>query len=175
MIIKLLRPILSLFESARVMRTRASNFLKMRSRRKPEYIVIELNGRLNEYEPDAPRWQRFLPFFGFARSKKQFTQVQLRDLSKRIIQDHRTKAVIFQVEGFSPEWTGSENIRTLIQKLKSAGKRVIVHSNSDLDLRTYYFASAADQILIPPGANWMVLGLRGGKPFSQRGVISDWG
>ena len=52
-----------------------------------------------------------------------------------------------------------QNLRRSIERLQNAGKKVVAFT-PHLDLAHYYVACAADRVIVPPSANFEVLGLR---------------
>ncbi len=72
---------------------------------------------------------------------------------------NNVKGIILLFRGFSAGLATLQNVRQAIQRVQAAGKEVIVYTPY-LDMAHYAVAAAADRIIVPPGAQFMTLGLR---------------
>ncbi len=117
----------------------------------PPYVVFVLEDALPAL-PDPPRpfWQR--PFAGRPR-------VSVRELGERfeaIRKDSRIKGVVLHLRRFDTSMALLQDLRELVQDLRSSGKRVVAWATS-YTTATYYLACACDEILLMPAG--MVEGL----------------
>ncbi len=119
-----------------------------------DYIVLPIGGPLPERA--APRrgfFERRLPFPPAAESMQE-----LNARLQRIADADNVKGVVFIFRGFGAGLATIQNFRRSLHRLKEAGKEIVVYTPF-LDLRHYYAATAADRIVVPPGAQFDVLGL----------------
>lgn len=87
--------------------------------------------------------------------------LSLADLDRMFRQigaDPRPKGLILQLRGLQMGLADLQNLRQSIIRLRRDGKRVIAYASS-YDNRTYYIASACDEILLQPGGTVDTLGL----------------
>lgn len=94
-------------------------------------------------------------------------QVSLRDIGERfdrIAADPRVKGVVLHIRPTPTPLAHIEILRSMVGKLRSAGKRVVAWSHS-YDTSGYYLASACDEILCQEMGGIGVLGIRRGFAF----------
>ena len=84
---------------------------------------------------------------------------QLDQTFRQIAEDPRTRGVILHLRGAAMPMADLQSLRNSILRLREAGRRVIVYGQ-DFDTMMYYVASAADEIVMQPGANMMTTGMR---------------
>lgn len=127
---------------------------------KLDYIVMPIGGSLPERD-DPPRgfFERQLPLppapLSLERLNKRFRAIGEAD---------NVKGVLLLFRGFGAGLAKLQNFRQAISRLQEAGKEVIVYTPY-LNLPHFYAASTADKIIIPPGAQFDVLGLRSEVAF----------
>ena len=120
-----------------------------------DYIILPLGGSLPERdEPPRGFFRRQLPLPAPSLSLET-----LNATLKAIAAAENVRGVLFLLRGFSAGLAGLQNVRRAIQRLQAAGKEVIVYTPT-LDMAHYAVAAAADRIIVPPGAQFDVLGLR---------------
>jgi len=123
-------------------------------RRRVDWVRIELRGSLPEFSV-APRWvqRRFL-------GMREPNSLQgLRRKFQRIAADPQTSGVLLVINGLAAGWATLQSLRDEIERLRQSGKRVVAYLVTP-DVAGYYAACAADQIVTPPTAFLMLLGLR---------------
>jgi protease-4 len=103
--------------------------------------------------------------------------MELERFFKRIAADPRPQGVILTLRGLALPLADLQTLRGSIERLRAAGKRVICFAQS-YDNRTYFIASAADEIVLQPGGDLLTLGLRAEAVFlraalEQIGVTVD--
>jgi protease-4 len=119
-----------------------------------DYVVLPIGGTLPERA--APRrgfFERRLPFPPAAESMQQ-----LNSRLQRIADADNVRGVVFVFRGFGAGLATIQNFRRSLRRLREAGKEIVVYTPY-LDLRHYYAATAANRIVVPPGAQFDVLGL----------------
>lgn len=136
------------------------NQLRQMQRAELDYIVIPIGGPLPERDaPPRSFLQRQLPL--------PPEPISLETLNRRlqaIAQAGNVKGVVFVFRGFSAGLATLQNFRSAVLRLRDAGKEVVVYTPY-LDLPHYFVATAADRIIIPPTAQFDVLGLRSETVF----------
>lgn len=117
----------------------------------PPYVVFVLEDALPAL-PDPPRpfWQR--PFAGRPRLSVR----ELGDRFEAVRKDSRIKGVVLHLRQFDTSMALLQDLRELVQDLRSSGKRVVAWATS-YTTATYYLACACDEILLMPAG--MVAGL----------------
>ncbi|NCF65852.1 MAG: signal peptide peptidase SppA [Chloroflexi bacterium] len=137
-----------------IARVKLRNRIRKWRRVQIDYVVLPIGGPLPERA--APRRGfigRRLPFPAAAESMQQ-----LNMRLQRIADADNVKGVVFIFRGFQAGLATIQNFRQSLLRLSEAGKETVVYTPF-LDLRHYYAATAADRIIVPPGAQFDVLGL----------------
>lgn len=83
----------------------------------------------------------------------------IRSRLDRILADGRARGVILRVENLDAGWATLEELRAELHRFRSRGKKVAAYL-IDPDTRSYYLASAADEIFASPLSTLNVVGLR---------------
>ncbi len=129
-----------------------------------DYVLLPISGSLPQrLQPLRSRFQRFLPW----QARPSLTFQQLNYQLERIAEADNTKGALLILRGLNGGLATLQNLRRSIERLQQAGKRVAVYT-ATLDLPHYFVASAANQIIIPPSAQFDLLGL-----FSSRLFLRD--
>ena len=125
-----------------------------------DYVVLAVGGSLPERaEPPRSFIERQLPLPQPALSIEQLT----RRLT-RIADADNVQGVLLILDGISSGSATIQNLRRALERLKVAGKQVVVYTPY-LDLRHYYLATAADRIIVPPSATFEAFGLHSEVSF----------
>ncbi len=138
-----------------------------------DYVVMTLGGSLPERAaPPRSFFERQLPLPPPAMSMQQ-----LNGRLQAIADADNVRGVLFIFQGFGTGLATLQNVRRSINRVRAAGKEVIVYTPY-LDLAHYFVASAADRIIAPPSSQFDVLGLRSEILFfkdalQQLGVSAD--
>lgn len=127
---------------------------------KLDYLIMPLGGSLPE-RADPPR--------GFIERQLPLppAPLSMEHLNRRlhaIADADNVKGVLFLFRGFDLGLAQLQNFRRAIERLRAAGKEVIVFTPY-LNLPHYYAAAAANKIIVPPSAQFDVLGLRSEVAF----------
>ena len=171
---RLYRARLRLGDAFRNTRLRLGNTLKRRFRKEMGYFVLDLKGELPEFSPPPPRWRRFLPMLGFPDGHPPLSLSDLRVALEMIAADPRPKGVVLRLDELSVGWATAQSVRGLLAEFRQSGKRIIAHSSYGFDTRTYFVATAADQIYAPPSTNWQVIGLYT-ETLYLKDALEPWG
>jgi protease-4 len=124
-------------------------------RRPPDFVWISVSGVLPEFEPSRRGLlRRRLDPRTLAPSLES-----IRARLDRILTDGRARGVILRVENLDAGWAALEELRTELPRFRTEGKRVATYL-VDPDTRSYYLASAADEIFASPLSTLNVVGLR---------------
>jgi protease-4 len=124
-------------------------------RRPPDFVWIPVTGTLPEFEP---------PKLGFLRRRlvPRSTAPSLEAIRARldrVLADGRPRGVILRVENLNADWAALEELRAELHRFRRTGKKVAAYL-VDADTRSYYLASAADEIFASPLSTLSVVGLR---------------
>ncbi len=120
---------------------------------RPTHLLLELSGAY----PARARRRKFLEF----PPDLSPPPASLEDLEQKVIQLAKApwlEGVVFRAEGLTINIATAYALRQQIAELKRAGKRTIFYL-TQLNLNTYYLACAADEIVMPAGAELVVNGL----------------
>jgi len=130
------------------------NALRRMRKARLDYVVLPVGGSLPERD-GLPRgfFERRLPL-----PPQPLSMQQLNDRLRAVIDADNARGVVFVFTGFTAGLATLQNFRAAVARLRAAGKEAIVYTPY-LDLAHYYAATAADQIVAPPGARFEVLGL----------------
>jgi protease-4 len=132
------------------------NWFRRRRKARLDYVVLPISGSLPE-RPGPPRsfLQRQLPL-----PPEPLSLQTLNERTQAIADAGNVRGVVLLLQELAfPGLSTVQNLRKTIQRLREAGKEVVVFTPY-LDLSHYYAACAADRIIAPPGTQFEVLGLR---------------
>jgi protease IV len=129
--------------------------------RSPDFVWIPVTGALPEFEPSRR---------GLLRRRLLRRRLDPRTLSPslesirerldRVLTDGRVRGVILRVENLAAGWAALEELRTEIDRFRKRGKQVVVYLPDGGDTRSYYLASAADEVFASPLSTLNLVGLR---------------
>ncbi len=133
------------------------NLLRSRRALAP-YVWVDLRGRIDELPSPGGRAAALQARLGIG-GESSISVHALRGMFERLAGDRRVRGVVLRLdcEAFPAVY---ESLRTEIQRLRAAGRRVIAYAES-LQPFQYYLACACDAIVMPPSAEWGVVGVAG--------------
>jgi protease IV len=121
----------------------------------PDYVWLPVTGALPEFEPSRRGLlRRRLDPRTLAPSLES-----IRSRLDRILADGRARGVILRVENLDAGWVTLEELRAELHRFRERGKTVAVYL-VDPDTRSYYLASAADEVFVSPLSTLNIVGLR---------------
>src|SRR5215213_9782059 len=122
----------------------------------PDFVWMSVTGALPELKPShRSRLSRRLDPRTLAPSLED-----IRARLDRVLADGRVRGVILRVENLDAGWAALEELRTEIDRCREQGKGVVAYLADGGDTRSYYLASAADEIFASPLSTLSVVGLR---------------
>ena len=125
-------------------------------RRSPNFVWITVTGALPELEPSRRSLlRRRLDPRTLAPSLEG-----IRSRLDRVLADGRVGGVILRVENLAAGWAALEELRTEIERFRKRGKQVVAYLADGGDTRSYYLASAADEVFSSPLSMLDLVGLR---------------
>jgi protease-4 len=139
----------SFFRRARI---GIANTLRRR-RHVPRYVLLTLSGEIDELpseRPSFPLLWRFMP-------PEPWSVTSLRRALEQLALDPRVEGVVLRIECFASGAT-YQSLRKLLLDFRAQGKRLIAYAHGFGPFQ-YYLACACDKIIMPPSAEWGVLGL----------------
>src|SRR5215210_8636814 len=123
-------------------------------RRPADFVWISVTGALPEFEPSRRGLvRRRLDPRTLAPSLES-----IRSRLDRILADGRARGVILRVENLDAGWATLEELRAELHRFREEGKKVAAYL-VDPDTRSYYLASAADEVFASPLSTLNVMGL----------------
>jgi protease IV len=124
-------------------------------RRPPDFVWILVTGALPEFETSRRGLlRRRLDPRTLAPSLES-----IRSYLDRILADGRVRGVILRVENLDAGWATLEELRAELYRFRERGKTVAAYL-VDPDTRSYYLASAANEVFASPLSTLNVVGLR---------------
>jgi protease-4 len=123
--------------------------------RPPEYVWIEVGGPLAEFETPVGFLRRRL-----SQGPSPPTLERLRLWLDRIAADGRSRGVVLRIKKLDAGWAAIEELRREVLAFRSRGGRVVAYFADPADIRSYYLACTADEILATPLADLNVVGMR---------------
>ena len=96
----------------------------------------------------------------FARGPSSVSLQALRERLGRISADGRLRGVVLRVRDLDAGWASLEEARGELLAFREGGGRVVAYLADPVDTRSYYLASAADEILAAPLVTVGVTGVR---------------
>src|SRR5215211_2806046 len=125
-------------------------------RRSPDFVWMSVTGALPELKPShRSRLSRRLDPRTLAPSLED-----IRARLDRVLTDGRVRGVILRVENLAAGWAALEELRTEIDRFRTRGKQVVAYLPDGGDTRSYYLASAADEVFASPLSTLNLVGLR---------------
>ncbi|MCP4421414.1 MAG: signal peptide peptidase SppA [Chloroflexi bacterium] len=119
-----------------------------------EYVVLSIGGDMPERdEPPRSFIQRQLPL-----PSPSLSLEILNERLTHIANADNVRGILLICNGISAGTATIQNIRRSIERVQAAGKTVVFYTPY-LDLRHYLLATAADQIIVPPSAQFDAFGL----------------
>jgi protease-4 len=137
----------------RKVRIGITNFFRRR-RHVPRYVLITLSGEISEIP--VQRSPLRLPFVKRFLPPDPLSVSVVRRILEQIALDPRVEGVVLKIECMASAAT-YQSLRTVLQEFRAHGKRLIAYANSFGPFQ-YYLACACDQIIMPPSAEWGVIG-----------------
>lgn len=137
--------------------------MNTRMRRKPRYVTIHLEGEIAE-DPSGG---------SLFSSKPRLPLGDLLKILRTARRDKRFRAVLLIIKNPSIGWNQVEELHQELDQLRKAGKPTWAFLEQGNNL-SYYLASGADQILMPPLSHLDFVGLRLELHFFQ-GLLSMLG
>lgn len=113
-------------------------------------LVWEVGGSLPEERDDS--------FWGQVRSGGQLTLGEAVFSLYRAGEDDRITGLLLDFRGLTTDWAKLEELRQAVLAFKESGKPVIAYLDGS-DTRDYALAVLADEVVVSPEANLMVLGV----------------
>ncbi|VAW42673.1 hypothetical protein MNBD_CHLOROFLEXI01-4542 [hydrothermal vent metagenome] len=119
-----------------------------------EYVVLSISGDMHERdEPPRSFIERQLPL-----PSPSLSLETLNERLTHIADADNVRGVLFICQGLSVGTATLQNMRRSFERVKEAGKTVVFYTPF-LDLRHYFLATAADQIIVPPSTQFEAFGL----------------
>jgi protease IV len=126
-----------------------------RRRNRLGYVVMPIGGPLPERSaPPRSFLQRQLPL-----PPDPLSLQQLNYRFHLLADADNVRGVVLLLDGLSAGLATLQNLRRSIMRLREEGKEVVVYTPY-LDNAHYFVATAASRIIVPPGVEFEVLGLR---------------
>lgn len=130
------------------------NGLRRLRRADMDYVVLAIGGAMPERaEPPRSFIERQLPL-----PEPAFSLEELNHRLARIADADNVRGLLLICNGLGAGAATMQNIRRSLERLKAAGKTVVIFTPY-LDLRHYYLATVADRIIVPPTAQFEAFGL----------------
>ena len=121
---------------------------------KIDYVVLSIGGSMPERaQPPRSFIERQLPLPSPSLSLETFNR-----RVARIVDADNVRGVVLICDGLHAGSAAIQNLRRSLERLKNAGKTVVIYT-PNLDLRHYFLATAADRIIVPPSAQFDAYGL----------------
>jgi protease-4 len=132
-----------------------------RAKRKlPPYIVVSLDGEIVEFPVPPPELPISIPFLSRFVPVPQgpLSLSSLRRLFEQLERDPRVKGIVLKINCAA---SGSvyQSLRAILLKFRASGKRIVAYAEAFGPFQ-YYLACACDEIIMPPPAEWTVLGFQ---------------
>ena len=140
------------------------NFLRAR-RSLSSHVLIDLSGQIEELPTAEAGLLPKLAARAGVGGEASLSVASLRSRFERLASDRRVRGVVLRIEcEASP--AVYQSLRAEIERFRASGRRVIAYAER-LDPFQYYLACACDAIVMPPSAEWGVVGVAGGPVSFQ--------
>lgn len=119
-----------------------------------DYVVMTVGGPMPEREPrPLGLTERFL-----IRRPPPLSIETFNQRLQQIGQAPHIKGVLLLLTGFQTGTAALQNVRQAMVRFRQTGKKLVVYLPT-VNMGSYFVATAADQIISPPGAYFAILGL----------------
>ena len=113
-------------------------------------LVWQVGGAYPEERDDS--------FWGQVRAGGELTLSETLFSLRRAARDERITGLLMDFNGLGTDWAKLEELRGAVEFFKESGKPVIAYMDGG-STRDYALAACADEIVVSPEANLMVLGI----------------
>ncbi len=147
-----------LSKQVRTLRMRYKNWRRGR-KTLPPYVLISLSSEVVQFPHPSPF--EHIPFIDrlpLPIPDSPWSVSELRRVFESLSLDPRIKGVVLEME-LSADPSIYQSLYKAISDFRATGKRVIAYASAFGPFQ-YYLASACDEIIMPPSAEWMVLGFQ---------------
>ena len=121
-------------------------------------LVWEMGGKYPEERDNS--------FWGQVRSGGEMTMPEVLFSLYRAAEDERITGLVLDLRGVAVDWAKVEEIRVAVQNFRESGKPVVAYMDAG-GTRDYALAAVADQIVVSPEANLMILGISAELAFMR--------
>ncbi|MFN8472989.1 MAG: signal peptide peptidase SppA [Anaerolineae bacterium] len=133
----------------------------------PDYVILDLHGTFVERNELQPLLLRLLP------QARRPTIESLNHVLDLIAGDPDVKGVILRIRDLDVALATAQSMRDSVKRFRESGKRVVAYL-PQMDVRTYYLATACDEIVAPESAEFGVLGLAAQVVY-LKDTLARWG
>ncbi len=131
------------------------NWLRTQRYHNVGYVVVPISGPLPELSaPPLSFIERRLPL-----PSPPLSLQALRYIFRKVEEADNADGIVIVLKDFSAGFSTIQSLRRLIERFKQSGKRVIIYTPY-LSMRSYYLATAAHLLIVPPSAEFNVTGLQ---------------
>lgn len=129
----------------------------------PDFVVLTASGTLPERRvPVRGFLQRLIPQ-PFATAPPESLE-EWRERLRLLAGDRRVRGVVLKIGDLRAGAAAVESLRSALEQFRGSGKRVVAYVPA-ADLQGYYLASAAEQVIVPEGAELGLYGPRAEVTF----------
>ena len=142
-------------------------------RRLPDYVAITLDGELLERDPETPWYYDFVPGY-----RGPQTLEGIRRVLDRVADDPDVRGVLFMFKGATLSLAQAQSLTALFERFRGwslarnhreAAQRIVVYVEQ-CSPSALVAASAADQLIFAPLADWEIVGLRTAPLFVKEAL-----
>jgi len=133
---------------------------------RPDYVVLDIKGTYPERESQVPFPMHLLPF-----PRRPVSLEMLAAQLDMITSDPHVQGAIVRITDLGAGMATLQNLRAAIGRARRNGKRMIAFLPG-IDLRSYFLATAADEIVTVESADFEVVGLRSEVVFLKDSLAS---
>lgn len=127
---------------------------------KTDWVVLELTGSY----PTRRRKRKLLSIESLAATEREASLEELSAQVAALCRTPEVKGVVLRLQGLNVGLATAFAVRNLIARLRGAGKQTVVWAEA-LDTTSYYVATAAGRVAVPPSAELWVHGTSLGVTF----------
>lgn len=152
-------------KSLQFVRQFAVNFLNMQRQRyrNMDYILLNVPTSMSPIPDERNLIQRQI------LGEPPMSLLEFQNVLDRIGEDPRPIGLILYLRGVALSLADIQTIRSAIFRLRDQGKRVLTYS-ARYSTREYYLASAADEIIMQPGATLDTVGIASQQIYLRNGL-----
>ena len=129
-----------------------TRFLRRRTVPVGAFVALEINGSVVDFAAPRPFWRRFAP------RPPRLSLADVAELVTALGKDTRVRGLLVTIKSLQAGMATATGLRSLLARVRTAGKELVVHLPLGGDTKELYVASVASRIFVGPQSTLAPLG-----------------